>query len=71
MNREKITKTKLASTIAAILILIMTVSIFALPLANAHDPAWSIPTIAYISVGPDPIGVGQEANGCILLDKPS
>ena len=29
-----------------------------MPTASAHTPAWSIPTYAYISASPDPVGVG-------------
>ena len=53
-------KTKTAS-IALILMLTFSATILALPIVSAHDPAWEIPTCAYMSVSPNPIGVGQEA----------
>ena len=49
-------------TVTAIaLILILTVSAFMAitPAANAHTPAWTIPTYAYIVASPDRVGVGQ------------
>jgi outer membrane protein assembly factor BamB len=57
---------KLKNKIAAILISIffilsMTASITLIPNANAHYPAWGIPTFAHIYVATDPIGVGQTA----------
>ena len=49
----------IASLIALILISTVFTSIMLLPSANAHTPAWSIPTWAYLNVAPNPIGVGQ------------
>ncbi|HTY74490.1 MAG TPA: PQQ-binding-like beta-propeller repeat protein [Candidatus Nanoarchaeia archaeon] len=48
-------------TIAAILLLASPALIAALPFANAHSPAWNIPTWMYVSVSPNPIGVNQQA----------
>ncbi len=53
----------------ALLLLTFTISIFALPAANAHTPAWSIPTYAYISVSPNPVGVNQNVFVVMWLDK--
>ena len=53
-------KTKTAS-IALILMLTFSATILAFPFASAHDPAWEIPTWAYMSVSPSPLGVNQEA----------
>ena len=50
-------------TLAILIALLLTTSMFALfvlPTANAHSPAWQIPTHAYITVAPNPIGVGQQ-----------
>jgi hypothetical protein len=53
-------KSKL-SAITFVLILTFAVTIVALPLVSAHDPAWEIPTYCYISVAsPNPIGANQE-----------
>ena len=57
--------------ISIALILIMSIaSLIALPVANAHDPKWNIPTFAYIDVAPNPIGVGQQALVVFWVDKP-
>ncbi|MCJ7560976.1 hypothetical protein MUO79_10235 [Candidatus Bathyarchaeota archaeon] len=61
-------KTK-ATLIALFLMLTIAVTLVALPLANAHDPAWNIPTFAYINVAPNPVGVGQKVDALIWLDK--
>ena len=39
-----------------------------LPAANAHTPKWEIPTYAYLSVAPNPIGVGQRLFIVMWLD---
>jgi outer membrane protein assembly factor BamB len=51
-------KTKTAS-IALILVLTLSATIIALPMVSAHDPAWTIPTFAYVSCSPSTVGVGQ------------
>jgi hypothetical protein len=48
------------SAIALILTLTLPVMMFVLPLANAHTPAWEIPTYAYISAQPNPVGVNEQ-----------
>ena len=55
------------SVIAVVLILTMTVATFSIntPLAQAAD----IPTWMFLTVQPDPIGVGQTANIVYWLDK--
>ncbi len=66
----KISRTKIAaSTIAILLMLSMTASLVLLPSANAHTPSWNVPTYTYISVAPDPIGVGQTAIVVFWVDK--
>jgi len=47
---------------AIALILMLTITISAMPLAFAHDPPWQIPTYSFCSVSPNPIGVGQQVN---------
>jgi hypothetical protein len=44
--------------------MLTTTTIAVLPVSNAHDPAWTIPTYAYISVAPNPVGVDQT---CIIV----
>jgi hypothetical protein len=57
----KISRNKtMATLIALFLMLTITLTIVAVPLAKAHDPPWEIPTYAYIEASPDPIGVGQS-----------
>ena len=61
-------KTKI-STIALILALTMSVIFVALPAANASDPPLNIPTFAFINAAPNPIGVNQQLNIILWLDK--
>ena len=43
------------------MMLSITVSFVALPIANAHTPPWKIITYAYLSAIPGTVGVGQRA----------
>src|SRR5512133_3836299 len=40
----------------------MSASMILVPNTNAHTPPWQIPTYAYITAAPSPIGVGQTAH---------
>jgi len=57
--RKSIGKKKIAS-IAVILMLTFSAITLALPIASAHDPAWTIQNWAYVAVVPEKIGVNQE-----------
>jgi outer membrane protein assembly factor BamB len=53
-----------------LLVFVVVASAFAvLPSAAAHDPAWAIPTYAYINASPNPVGVNQTATIVMWLDK--
>ena len=54
---------------AILLSISMAASITLIPNANAHTPAWNIPTYAYIIAEPNPIGVGQTAHVYMWLDS--
>jgi len=56
-------------TILLILMLSLSSALLFLPAANAHVPAWSIPTTAFINVAPNPVGVGQTATIVVWIDK--
>jgi hypothetical protein len=58
-----------ASFIALLLILTISVSFVAMPVGNAHTPPWVVPTWAYITASPNPVGVGQTALVFIWLDR--
>lgn len=63
-------KNKTLAILIALLLTISTVSaIILIPNANAHTPAWQIPTYAYIVAAPNPIGMGQEAHVYMWLDS--
>lgn len=64
---NRFSKTKIA-LVTLFLLLTMTVAIFAVP-ASAHDPPWNIPTFAYITAAPNPIGVDQTVSLVFWLDK--
>jgi hypothetical protein len=58
----------MAILFAVLLTFSMTASMMLIPNANAHTPAWSIPTYAYISAEPSIIGVGQTITIYLWLD---
>ena len=54
-------KTKIkTATIILILTLTIAATLVASPIVSAHDPPLNIPSYAYVSVTPNPIGVGQS-----------
>lgn len=58
---------KKINTIVSILLLTILVTTFALPTSNAYDP--DVPTYAFISVAPNPLGVGQTTFVTMWIDK--
>ena len=58
---------KLTASIAVFLLLTLAVTLVALPAANAHTPAWGIPTFAYVIAVPNPVGVGQTTTIYMFL----
>ncbi len=65
----QILKKKTTTMIALILILTIASTIFATPIANAHTPAWSVPTWTYLTASYNPIGVGQQTLFVFWADK--
>jgi hypothetical protein len=55
----KLLERKIATIIAVFLMLTIAASMMALPISNAHTPAWQVLTWCYVSVSPDLIGVNQ------------
>ncbi len=62
-------RNKTLSTVALILILSISAIMMVVPTASAHTPPWTIPTYAFISVQPNPVGVNQAAFVNFWLDK--
>jgi hypothetical protein len=64
-------KQKNRTVFSIIAIMLLSVSIIAvLPFANAHTPAWTIPTYSYITVDPNPIGLGQDVFVVFWVNRP-
>ena len=59
LEKPKILGNKSITAIALMLLLALSALAFGFPLANAHAPAWNIPTYTYVSAAPSPAGVGQ------------
>jgi hypothetical protein len=66
---KRLTRNRIAEAIALFLMFAMALSLVALPAANAHTPAWELPTYAYINVAPDPVGVGQRVSVNMWLSR--
>ncbi len=65
----KLQRNKTLSTTALILILTVSAIMVSMPAANAHTPAWNIPTYAYVTCSPSTVGVGQYTQIVMWLDK--
>ena len=48
--------------------LTISATLVALPTVSAHEPAWEVPTYAYLVLAPDPVGVGQQVFAVFWLD---
>ncbi|MCW3998641.1 MAG: PQQ-binding-like beta-propeller repeat protein [Candidatus Bathyarchaeota archaeon] len=68
-KQKSATTKKLTIAFSICIILSMTASTILLPTTSAHDPAWEIPTFAYINVAPNPVGVDQTATIVVWMDK--
>ena len=70
MNIQKNKHKKATLIFAILLMLTIAVPLFALmPNANAHYPAWTYPTYAYITASPSTVGVSQTATIVFWVDK--
>jgi len=66
----KISKNKTAAIVIALLLIFsMSTSIMLLQPATAHTPPIVYPTYAFISVQPNPVGIGQQASVNFWIDK--
>ena len=63
---QKLKNKTMAILIATLLTISMGTSTLMLPNANAHTPAYNIPTYAYCNVAPNPCGLGLNSNSWIL-----
>ena len=69
LKKIKTKGNKTLPTIALILLLTFSAFMAAIPAVTAHDPPLTVQTWAYLSVEPNPIGVGQAAFVNFWLDK--
>src|SRR5512147_225092 len=66
--KNKLNK-KMTSLCTLFALLTVTAAIVIVPGAFAHSPAWNIPTYAYLTASPDPVGVNQPVSLLYWLDK--
>jgi hypothetical protein len=60
---------KSLSTVATIVLLLSIAISVASQTTSAHTPSWQIPTFAYASVSPNPVGIGQQTTIVVWVDK--
>jgi PQQ-like domain len=63
-------KKTMTFVITSILLLTITSQMLLIPSSNAHTPGWTIPSFAYVSVAPTPVGVGQTVQVYMWVDTP-
>ena len=61
---------KLYILLTAFLAISTLASITLVPSATAHSPPWQIPTFAYVTASPNPVGLGQQVIVVMWIDKP-
>ncbi len=60
----------IASIITLVLMITISSQLLLSPSASAHSPGWNIPSFAYVSVAPSPVGVGQTVQVYMWVDVP-
>ena len=68
-NKLKIRGTTTLSSIALTLILTVSAIMTNMPVVNAHTPALTINTYAYVAATPNPVGLGQYTTIVMWIDK--
>jgi hypothetical protein len=63
----KIAKNRTAATTIA-LFLMLTITATSIIVTSAHDPYWTVPTRAYVTCAPNPVGVGQYTTIVVWVD---
>ena len=67
MLNHKIITTIVVATLA--ILMASSMILLPVPTVTAHTPGWDIPTYAFVSAVPNPIGVGQRVDILMWLDK--
>jgi hypothetical protein len=61
---------KRATIICITIFLIVSISAsIALPITDAHTPAWTIPTYSFVVASPNPVGVDQPTSIVMWVDQ--
>jgi outer membrane protein assembly factor BamB len=63
------TRERTPYAIALILLLSLSTIMAIVPAVNAHVPGWEIPTVAFLNVEPNPVGINQPVQVTMWLDK--
>ncbi len=68
VDRVKTSK-RSSYAIALVLLLSLSAVVTFVPAVSGHVPGWQIPTIAFLNVEPNPVGVNQQVQVTMWLDK--
>jgi hypothetical protein len=67
----KLSKNKGTDTAIALFLALTIAASLALPIANAHyNPTWNVPTYAYVTATPSPVGVNEQVIIVMWLNWP-
>jgi hypothetical protein len=69
MNMKNSKNKMKSASLALFLVFAMTSTLAFLPSASAHDPVWNVPTYAYVTATPNPVGVNQQVYVTMWIDK--
>ncbi len=56
----------MAILISMLLVLSIAIPVLVFPAANAHTPPWTVPSWTFVIAAPNPVGLGQKDNYCLL-----
>jgi hypothetical protein len=70
ISEREIVKTKKIVSLIVLILFFASPLLSLYPVANAHTPAWNIPTYIYITAQPNPVGVGQQIFLTWTMDLP-
>ena len=69
-NLDKRIQKKQAAIVTALILLLTTGIFVMIPIATAHSPPWQVPTFTFVTVAPNPIGIGQPSTVIFWLNQP-
>jgi hypothetical protein len=69
IENKTVQRKRIPSVIALILLMTSATMMGSIMTTSAHSPPWAISTYAYLTITPNPVGVGQTATVNFWIDK--